>query len=86
MLYQSFKSPKAVQAKSKITVEKAIKRKGHHMSKENHAKAKERKLEHIMEVLSSPDRRLKLSLALAEINRRLAGQILIWKMLPCQTG
>lgn len=86
MLYQNFKSPKAVQVKSKITVEKAIKRKGHHMSKENHAKSKERKLEHIMEVLSSPDRRLKLSLALAEINRRLAGQILIWKMLPCQTG
>ena len=86
LLYQNIKSPKAVQEKSRITLEKPIKRKGHQMLKENQTKAKVRKLDHIMEVLSSPERRLKLSLALAEINRRLAGQILIWKMLPCETG
>lgn len=86
ILYQNIKSPKAVQEKSRITLEKPIKRKGHQMLKENQTKAKVRKLDHIMEVLSSPERRLKFSLALAEINRRLAGQILIWKMLPCETG
>lgn len=63
-----------------------LKRKGHQISKENHAKAKVRKIDHIVKVLSSPERRLKLSLALAEINRRLASQMLIWKMLPCETG
>lgn len=86
MLCPNLKSPKPLQVKTKITLSKPIKRKEHHMSKENQAKAKMRKLEHIVEVLASPEKRLKLSLALAEINRRLAGQMLIWKMLPCQTG
>ena len=63
-----------------------IKRKGHHFYKENHTKAKVRKIDNIVKVLPSPERRLKLSLALAEINRRLASQMLIWKMLPCETG
>lgn len=85
MLYQNLKSPKSVQEKTRITLDKPMKRKGHHMSKENQAKAKVRKFDHIMEVLSSPEKRLKLSLALAEINRRLVSQMLIWKMLPCQS-
>ncbi|KAL9957255.1 hypothetical protein ACROYT_G038869 [Oculina patagonica] len=87
IMYQNLKSPKAVQEKSKILSDKPmLKRKGQQISKENHAKAKVRKIDHIVKVLSSPERRLKLSLALAEINRRLASQMLIWKMLPCETG
>jgi len=87
VLYQNVKSPKAVQDRSRMFSDKPIiKRKGHQISKENQAKARVRKIDHIMQVLSSPERRLKLSLALAEINRRLASQMLIWKMLPCETG
>lgn len=87
-LYQNLKSPKAVQEKSKNLPEKpTTKRKGHPaIFKENHTKAKVKKIDHIVRVLSSPERRLKLSLALAEINRRLTSQMLIWKMLPCETG
>lgn len=88
VLCQNVKSPpKAVRVRSRMFSDKhIIKRKGHQISKENQAKAKVRKIDHIMQVLSSPERRLKLSLALAEINRRLASQMLIWKMLPCETG
>lgn len=87
ILYQNVKSPKAVQERSRMLSDKPIlKRKGHQISKENQAKAKVRKIDHIVQVLSSPERRLKLSLALAEINRRLASQMLIWKMLPCETA
>ena len=87
VLCQNVKSPKAIQDRSRMLSDKPIiKRKGHQISKENQAKAKVRKIDHIMQVLSSPERRLKLSLALAEINRRLASQMLIWKMLPCETG
>ncbi|CAH3137725.1 UPF0547 protein C16orf87 homolog isoform X2 [Pocillopora verrucosa] len=87
-LYQNLKSPKAVQEKSKNPPEKpTTKRKGHPaIFKENQTKAKVKKIDHIVRVLSSPERRLKLSLALAEINRRLTSQMLIWKMLPCETG
>lgn len=87
ILCQNLKSPKAVQEKSRHFTDKSIiKRKGHQISKENQAKAKVRKINHFVKVLSSPERRLKLSLALAEINRRLASQMLIWKMLPCDSG
>jgi len=87
ILYQNVKSPKAIQDRSRMFSDKPIvKRKALQTSKENQAKAKVRKIDHIMQALSSPERRLKLSLALAEINRRLASQILIWKMLPCETG
>lgn len=87
-LYQNLKSSKVVQEKSKIVPEKpAMKRKGHPaLFKENRTKAKVKKIDRIVRVLSSPERRLKLSLALAEINRRLTSQMLIWKMLPCETG
>jgi len=87
ILYQNVKSAKAVQERSRMFSDKPlIKRKGHQISKEDQAKAKVKKTDHIVKVLSSPERRLKLSLALAEINRRLASQMLIWKMLPCETG
>lgn len=72
--------------KTTFSLHKTLKKDKHQLSKENQTKAKERNLRRIVEMLSSPEKRLKLSLALAEINRRLAGQIQIWKMLPCQTG
>ena len=86
ILNQNTKSPKANQEKSRVTLHKSCKRKVPHMSNENQSKGKVRKLDNIMDVFFSPEKRLKLSLALNEINRRLAGQILIWKMLPCETG
>ena len=86
ILNQNLKSPKANQEKSRVTLHKSCKRKVPHMSNENQSKGKVRKLDNIMDVFFSPEKRLKLSLALNEINRRLAGQILIWKMLPCETG
>ncbi|XP_068762243.1 uncharacterized protein [Montipora capricornis] len=86
ILSPSLNKPKAVRVKTGgISLGKGFKKNRHHVSKDDQIQAKDRELKHIMQVLSSPDKRLKLSLALAEINRRLAGQTQIWKMLPCQT-
>ncbi|XP_074638345.1 uncharacterized protein LOC141896868 [Acropora palmata] len=86
ILCPSLKSHKTMRLKTTFSLHKNLKKDKHQLSKENQTKAKERNLRRIVQVLSSPEKRLKLSLALAEINRRLAGQIQIWKMLPCQTG